>query len=175
MSSALSQESTAGPSYFILTLLSIDERGAQLSTLAGEEVTVVFDMDPTLAVVKDLGRWARRNLGLRGRTEPGEFTQIIWQNQVLGINQPLAMLLEGDNASQRRTLRNCTFCLKELWGPLEGTSATGEVPAPFPYCFFCEDRPSWHHGWCCPQNVTSCMYRGPTHADRTAWANGSLD
>ena len=82
MSSALSQESTKGPSYFILTLLSIDERGAQLTTLAGEEVAVVFDMDPTLAVVKDLGRWARRNLGLRGRTEPGEFTQIVWQNQV---------------------------------------------------------------------------------------------
>ena len=178
MDSAPPQESLNESSYFALTLLEIDNKRARLTTMAGKEVEVVFRSSLTAWVVKDLGRWARRNLGLRGRTEPGEFTQIIWKNQVLGINQPLAILLEEGQECNDSALRNCTFCLNPLRILSNEVPPCHGQPAPFPYCYFCEDTPSWHHGWCCPQNATSCMYRGPTHADRTSrmiWARRFRD
>ena len=62
------------------------------------EVEVVFQPNALTRgyehVVKDLGKWARRNLGMRGRTDPGEFTQIIWKGEVLGLNQPLALFMD---------------------------------------------------------------------------------
>ena len=115
---------------------------------------------------KDLGRWARRNLGLTGRTEPGVFTRIIWQDQVLGMHQPLALLLEDAHPARKEAMKMCTFChtlLRE-----SGTSGPFmDRRGPFYCCYHCGDQPSWHHGWCCPQNGWSHSYRGPTHADRT--------
>ena len=58
--------------------------------MSGMEVEVVFQPSAFTRgyehVVKDLGKWARRNLGMPGRTDPGEFTQIIWKGEVLGLN-----------------------------------------------------------------------------------------
>ena len=161
------QQSSHEPSYFVMTLLEIDNERARLTTMAGEEVEVIFESSPTIWVAKDLGRWARRNMGMKARTEPGEFTRIIWKDQVLGINQPLAMLLEKGKYGREWALGHCTFCLNPLRSSHGGVGPYPEPIRPFPHCYFCEDTPAWHHGWCCPQNATSCMYRGPTHADRT--------
>ena len=163
----------SGATYFILTLLELDKKRALLTTLAGKQVEVTFESCPTLWVAKDLGKWARRNLGMHGRTDPGEFTQIVWKDQVLGLNQPLALLLEEGQEGKERALRNCTFCFQPLREESYTSSPYPMQPAPFPNCYFCEDEPAWHHGWCCPQNAASSMYRGPTHADRTSrmiWA-----
>ena len=151
--------------HFVLTLLEIDEHKALLTNIAGREVEVLFRHHLSTIVAKDLGRWARRSLGLRGRTAPGVFTQIIWKGQVLGINQPLATLLE-DGQPSREALRACTFCRNPLRND-NAPVATCERVAPFYYCYFCGDSPTWHHGWCCPQNPDSMFYKGPTHADRT--------
>ena len=175
MDAGIPHESTRELSYFILTLQQIDSTKARLTTMSGMEVEVVFQPNALTRgyehVVKDLGKWARRNLGMPGRTDPGEFTQIIWKGEVLGLNQPLALFMnEGQDDMQEereRALRNCTFCFKPLREDLNKPASYPARPAPFPYCFFCNDKPAWHHGWCCPQNATSMMYRGPTHADRT--------
>ena len=175
MDAGIPHESTRELSYFILTLQQIDSTKARLTTMSGMEVEVVFQPNALTRgyehVVKDLGKWARRNLGMPGRTDPGEFTQIIWKGEVLGLNQPLALFMnEGQDDMQEereRALRNCTFCYKPLREDLHEPASYPARPAPFPHCYFCNDRPAWHHGWCCPQNVASMMYRGPTHADRT--------
>ena len=153
------------PQYFVLTLAEINHERALLITMAGQEAEVIFQDHPSRYVAKDLGRWARRNLGLKGRTEPGVFTQIIWKGRVLGINQPLVTLLGSDQQEGSAKVDKCTFCQNPLRGPI--WNDTQHQRGPFPYCYFCKDTPSWHHGWCCPQNVASSMYRGPTHADRT--------
>ena len=149
---------------FLLTLQEIDGAQATLTTLAGEEVTVRFQTNVRSALVKDLGRWARRNLGLPGRTQPGVFTKIIWKDRALGLNQPLAVLVEGE--LQQHANKTCTFCQSPLRkGP--GKSGPYSTDGPFPFCNFCDDSPTWHHGWCCPQNPLSPTYKGLTHADRT--------
>ncbi len=156
-------------SHFVLTLLEINTEKALLSTLAGEQVEVDFwtgTWDAS-SVVKDLGKWARRNLGLRGRTEPGVFTQIIWKDQVLGLNQPLVVLLEDGQPDKEETMRVCTFCRASFRDAVWGSAPFTDRRGPFYFCYFCGDKPSWHHGWCCPQNPASHMYQGPTHADRT--------
>lgn len=171
MAEEIPQESTSELSYFVLTLQQIDGTRAQLTTMSGKEVEVVFKCSPCTTgysyVAKDLGKWARRNLGMQGRTNPGEFTQIVWKGQVLGLNQPLALLLEEGQEGKESALCNCTFCFKPLREDSYAPAPYPTQPAPFPHCYFCEDKPAWHHGWCCPQNATSSMYRGPTHADRT--------
>ena len=163
MTEGVPQEKNASQ-YFVLTLEEINSERAVLTTLGGREVEVLFQQPPLTYVAKDLGRWARRNLGLKGRTEPGVFTQIIWQGNILGINHPLMMLIEAQQQVQGGRPPTCTFCQNEL------RSSVGESPhdlGPFNYCYYCKDEPSWHHGWCCPQNVMSATYRGPTHADRS--------
>ena len=152
--------------HFVLTLLEIDDQKALLTNLAGREVEVLFRHHLSTIVAKDLGRWARRNLGLRGRTKPGVFTQIIWKGQVLGINQPLATLLEEGQPSREAALRACTFCRNPLRNDDASSTACGRS-SPFYYCYFCGDKPAWHHGWCCPQNPDSPFHTGPTHADRS--------
>ena len=149
---------------FLLTLHEIDSEQATLTTLSGKEVTVRFKTNVLSAVVKDLGRWARRNLGLPGRTQPGVFTKIIWKNKALGLNQPLAILLEGE--IQQRANRTCTFCRSPLRKKQDKSGPYGS-DGPYPFCHFCDDSPTWHHGWCCPQNPLSPTYKGLTHADRT--------
>ena len=159
-------ESSSPCTFFILTLHDIDRHQARLSTMAGAEVQAQFPGSINTFVAKDLGRWARRNLGLKGRTEPGEYTQIIWENRILGINQPLTSLLNEEQASQPQHPLPCTFCQNPL-RPRTNTAPYLEAQEPFPYCRFCDDTPAWHHGWCCPQNHNSSMYRGCTHADNT--------
>ena len=177
---ATAQVEGNGFTYFILTLQEIDTTRAVLTTLGGEEVTVKFRHHPGRYVAKDLGRWARRGLGLHGRTEPGEFTQILWGSKVLGINQPLAMLLKDAEPGKLEALQVCTFCQGPLRddhpipGGLLPRNQVDVIP-PFKYCYFCEDAPAWHHGWCCPQNHQSCMHRGATHKDQTSvmlWLRG---
>ena len=159
-----SPQETNASQYFLLTLEDINLERAILTTLGGQEVEVRFQQHPLTYVVKDLGRWARRNLGLKGRTEPGVFTQIIWKEKVLGINHPLIMLIETQQQSGVVRTPTCTFCQNELRNP--GDGFTHDL-GPFNYCYYCKDEPSWHHGWCCPQNVMSATYRGLTHADRS--------
>ena len=154
------------PQYFLLTLLDIDYERALLTTVGGQEVAVFFQERPTTYVAKDLGKWARRNLGLKGRTDPGVFTQIIWKDRILGINHPLVTLIGTHQQNGGAETVACTFCQNPLRDATRGP-AHGP-PGPFPYCHYCKDEPSWHHGWCCPQNVMSAMYRGPTHADRSS-------
>ena len=162
-------------SHFVLTLLEIDARKATLSTLAGKQIEVNFrarhwggkDQMGRLAVVKDLGKWARRKLGLHGRTEPGIFTRILWKDQVLGLNQPLAILLEEGHNLKDKATKYCTFCRALLREETGHSTPYKDRNGPFYFCYYCEDKPSWHHGWCCPQNPASHMYHGPTHADQT--------
>ena len=149
---------------FLLTLQEIDSEQATLTTLSGKEVVVRFKANVLSAVVKDLGRWARRNLGLPGRTQPGVFTKIIWKDRALGLNQPLAILVEGK--LQQHANKTCTFCQSPLRKRLDKPGPYG-TDGPYPFCHFCDDSPTWHHGWCCPQNPLSPTYKGLTHADRT--------
>ena len=156
--------------FFILTLHEIDKDKARLSTMAGKEVEVHFRGNISTHVAKDLGRWARRNLGLKERTELGEFTQIVWKDQILGINHPLSWLLKEEQSNSPERTIPCTFCQNPL---VAGPTAASSLAAlgPFPFCYFCNDTPAWHHGWCCPQNPGSSMYRGRTHADYSQiWA-----
>ena len=154
--------------YFVLTLEEISSERAVLTTLGGQEIEVFFQQRPLTYVAKDLGRWARRNLGLKGRTEPGVFTQIIWQGKILGINHPLMMLIDAQHQVEGVRPPTCTFCQNELRSPTEEAVQSWD---PFNYCYYCKDEPSWHHGWCCPQNVRSATYRGLTHADRSYLLN----
>ena len=167
MTEGVPQEKNASQ-YFVLTLEEINFERAVLTTLGGQEVEVLFQQRPLTYVAKDLGRWARRNLGLKGRTEPGVFTQIIWQEKILGINHPLMMLIEAQQQIQGVRPPTCTFCQNDLRGPAGEPSHDW---GPFNFCYYCKDEPSWHHGWCCPQNVMSATYRGLTHADRSYLLN----
>ena len=164
-------ESSCPCTFFVLTLHVTNRNKAVLSTMAGTEVEVQFPLGRFYTfVAKDLGRWARRNLGLKGRTDPGEFTQILWKDRVLGINQPLTSLLDGEQSSSPQHPLPCTFCQNPL-RPKTNAAPYSEAQGPFPYCCFCNDTPAWHHGWCCPQNHNSSMYRGRTHADYSViWA-----
>ena len=153
---------------FILTLESLSTKEAKLTTLSGETVEVEFGDRFSFYLAKDLGRWARRNLGLSGRTDPGEFTQIVWQDRVLSINQPLAVLLPEENRVHQWAQNQCTFCAMPLRNCMHLYVPYKVPTGPFYCCLFCGDQPSWHHGWCCPQNPDSSSYTGPTHADRTS-------
>ena len=124
-------QETNASQYFLLTLEDINLERAILTTLGGQEVEVRFQQHPLTYVVKDLGRWARRNLGLKGRTEPGVFTQIIWKEKVLGINHPLIMLIETQQQSGVVKTPECTFCQNELRTPGAGCS---HGVGPFKYC-----------------------------------------
>ena len=70
MAAGIPHESTCELSYFVLTLQQIDATKARLTTMSGMEVEVVFQPSAFTRgyehVVKDLGKWARRNLGTVG-------------------------------------------------------------------------------------------------------------
>ena len=119
--------------------------------------TVVYD--GRAMTIKQLGVAARRNAGLPGRTPLDVTVRILSGTRVLGLHQPLATLVDPSEAAYKSANEHCHYC--------KGTFYEGETKqAPFASCFYCEDAPSWHHGWCCPHNDASCNWSGPSHTQR---------
>ena len=172
-------ETAPSQDFFILTLLHIDERKAELSTLDGNTVEVLLAFGTRISgransaepyrrtypgdrlTVKALGIAARRELGLRPRTLLHMTTRILWQNTVLPMHRPVATFLSKHTKAYQKACNECHFCRDTLRKGREN-----EEDGPFPSCFFCKDSPAWHHGACCPHNPLSRYYHGRTHKER---------
>ena len=109
---------------------------------------------------KQLGIFARRALGLTGRTPLDTTTRIIWQEQALHVHRPIGTLLPESSEEFQMSNRHCMFCKQLLT-----RNNTTEV-GPYRYCSFCQDSPSWHHGCCCPFNPRSKYSHGLSHTQR---------
>ncbi len=117
----------------------------------------------TFMTMKQLGILVRRALGLPGVTPLGVSVRILQGNTVLGVHQPLATLMDQRSQEFQRANVRCHFCHLEL---SVSTWQSECLSGPFASCYFCEDKPSWHHGWCCPHNPDSHRYRGRAHTTR---------
>ena len=170
---------------FLLELVDIDETHARLSALDGKEVRVALRfqmqdlcilMDPVLDSeqspypgvalhVKDLGKLARKEMGLPPSTPLFMSTRVVYEGNVLPMHRPLATLLASDSPFYHMAQRCCHFCRR----PLRGNRRGGEplvTAGPYNQCLFCEDTPAWHHGACCPHNEAAPYCQGMPHASR---------
>ena len=167
---------------FALHLQEIDESHALLYTLDGKEVEVglsfrVQDLcDHALEIwrrpypgcalhVKDLGKLARKEMGLDPTTPLHISTRIIYNGEVLPMHRPLSTLLDKDSTYYHMAQICCHFCR----GPLRGNRRGGDpliTAGPYAHCFFCQDSPAWHHGACCPHNEAAPYCDGMPHTSR---------
>lgn len=77
------------------------------------------------------------------------------QGRHLPMHQPVVTLCP--RAEWHNTAHHfCTFCHYGL------ENKQGEL-GPFEGCWFCLDRPAWHHGHCCPHNSASREWNGIPH------------
>ena len=105
--------------------------------------------------VKDLGIHARILMGVEGYTPLRQTTRIWHQGRPLPMHQPVVTLCP--RAEWHNTAHHfCTFCHYGL------ENKQGEL-GPFEGCWFCLDRPAWHHGHCCPHNSASREWNGIPH------------
>ena len=173
---------------FLLNLLQVTETSVVLATLEGDEITirvtwnesrrhhsflvtgVAFTEDNSLErnqqilhgpgiTMKLLGKAARRALGRSETTRLGTTVRIVSGTKPLGIHRPLATLLDAQSEHYQWSQAHCHFCGQWL-------QERGYEQQPFPSCYFCEDAPAWHHGWCCPHNPQSDFYKGEPHVRR---------
>ena len=105
--------------------------------------------------VKDLGIHARIITGLDGYTPIWQTTRIWHQGTHLPMHQPVVTLCP--RAEWYNTANHyCTFCHYGL------ENKRGKL-GPFEKCWFCLDRPAWHHGHCCPHNPLAREWNGAPH------------
>ena len=175
---------------FVLNLIQLNCSEAVLNTLDGKEVKIPLDFtdqnpfweaasvgqtpahEGLKLTVKDLGKLARHELGLDPITPLHISTRVVYDNEVLPIHRPLATLLEQRTELTMQAHRKCHYCN----GPMTPMKNTPSVLGPFKNCFFCEDAPAWHHGYCCPHNQESLYCKGIPHAEkyRLTWKFPSL-
>ncbi len=166
---------------FILNIIEVNRHKVVISTMDGVEVQLplvwrghTFPILPqdhreqgfhegTLMTMKQLGIVVRRALGLPGVTPLGVSVRILYGDTTLGVHQPLATIMDKQSQEFQRANVRCHFCHLELSVPSWPSEC---LPGPFASCYFCEDKPSWHHGWCCPHNPDSHRYRGRSHTTR---------
>jgi len=176
---------------YVLNLEEVNQEEVLLSTVEGTEVRVpvvwkahglrlyggavdkefiLRNHDPerimhdgAIMTMKHLGVAARRGLGLPGKTPLGVSVRVLSGIKVLGTHQPLATLMDAQSSEYIWANENCHCCQLGLQGP---AWPPGVHQEPFANCYFCEDSPSWHHGWCCPHNPESDFYRGLSHRRR---------
>ncbi len=173
---------------FVITLVTIGLKQAELTLMDGTEVIIHFKAGKETSTVKrplvslditvqTLGKACRLAAGLPPRTPPDVTVRITWQGKVLPQFQPLRTLLPPDLVEYMHEVRGgtlprrhiCSFCKEPLW---EHSSEA----CPFANCFFCGDEPAYHHGWCCPHNRDSLLYEGPSHYQQyvARWTHSRL-
>ena len=123
--------------------------------------------------VKDLGKTARLLLGRSPRTPLEITTRVIANNEVLPMWRPLVTLIHAPSVQSAPSVSlansRCHFC-RAIMSPVKDEPF---IEGPFQWCFFCNDAPAWHHGWCCPYNWNSDYTKGASHKERyeIAWHN----
>ena len=164
--------------HFVLTLEEVNRTGAVLSTQDGTVVRVPLafvGLRPSSEIrrtvlrdnywgevltAKHLGIYARRGLGLPGRTPLHTSTRILWQGAPLHVHRPIATLLEVQSEEFQIANTHCLYCKQQLQHDDPRHSG------PFHTCYFCYDTPAWHHGECCPFNPGSKHFHGRSHTQR---------
>ena len=151
-----------GQEVYELRLLHVDEHHAVIAPLHGQHLIVRapacchpingIPAFPEGYLVKSLGIDARILLGLPGYTPTWQTTRISFQGKYLPMHQPLRTLYRRNPREDAR----CLFCGEDL---RHRNGWTG----PFAHCWFCLDRPSWHHGRCCPHNSEAREWNGLPH------------
>ena len=150
---------------FELQLITVEPTFAVLVTPRGEHLTISASEGDTgemgfeefhwQFLIKDLGIRARLHMGLPGYTEPWKTTRVVHEGEYMPMHLPVAALCP--EASWYRTARHyCTFCCYGL------RNSSGKLGA-FKVCWFCKDRPTTHHGACCPHNPASREWNGTPH------------
>ena len=165
---------------FALNLVSICDEEALLTTMNGQEARISLDfteensmwkriseVQPAVhqgmeITVKELGKLATWKLGFDPVTPLHISTRISQNNRVLPMHQPIATLLENRSLPFVEANKYCHYCKASLCRVPHDPATFG----PFDQCLFCGDKPSWHHGACCPHNPVSIYNRGPTHVER---------
>ena len=163
---------------FILTLEEVNRTGAVLSSEEGTVVRVPLafvGLRPSREIrhtilkanywgevltAKHLGIYARRCLGMPGRTPLHTTTRIVWQGTPLHVHRPIATLLDETTEEFQIANTHCLYCKQRL------QHDDPQQSGPFRSCYFCFDSPSWHHGECCPFNPGSKHYHGRSHFQR---------
>ena len=165
---------------YVLSLSSISQTEAVLTTLEGKEARIALDftgdtpfshatsdVQPTAyqglqMTVKDLGKLARRKLGLDPITPLHVSARILFGSQVLPMHRPIATLLEPNSLPFLQAYRHCHYWQGAMFLFPSDPANFG----PFENCPFCGDAPAWHHRCCCPHNPVSVFCRGPPHGER---------
>ena len=185
MEARVEDENIPQQTLFVLNVTRVTKSQIVLATLEGREVAVELawrneqpshptepsllilsasQLDGKFVTMKHLGITVRERLGLPGRTSLDVSVRILFDQQVLGIHRPLATLMEAGSDERCWADNHCQFC--EF--PLRPRQGPGVDRGPLTYCYFCENAPVWHHGWCCPENPSTRNYMGVPHRLRYA-------